>query len=94
MKTVRDAGEPLSRGQVDRRAGEARALREARFGVALFTGVVLINGILAILFIALIQDLGLWGSAAGDGGSFDEIEELRSHLHVLVRPAGSQSLDG
>jgi len=83
---MRDTGEPLSRGQVDRRAVEARALRDALFGVALFTGVVLVNGILAILFIALMQALGLWGAAAGDGASLDGIDELRSRLHALVHP--------
>lgn len=62
---MRDIGEPHSRGQVDRRAVEARALREALFGVAFFPRVALINGILALLFIALMQALGLWGSAAG-----------------------------
>jgi hypothetical protein len=61
---MRHVGEPLSRGQIDRRADEARALREAMFDVAFFTGVVLINGILAILFIALMQALGLWGPTA------------------------------
>jgi len=55
VKTMRDTGEPLSRDQVDRRPVEARALRDALFGVALFTCVVLVNGILPILFIALMQ---------------------------------------
>lgn len=83
---MRDIGEPLSRGQVDRRAAEARALRDALFGVALFTGVVLVNGILAILFIAVMQALGLWGTAAADGASLEGIDEVRSRLHTLVHP--------
>lgn len=94
MKPKRDTGEPPSRGQVDRRAVEARALREALFAVAFFTGAVLINGILAILFIAFVRALGLWGSAAGDGASLDEIDELRARLNAIVYPAGSQSHDG
>jgi hypothetical protein len=61
-----DDGEPISRGQLKRRAAEARALRTALFGVALFTGVVLVNGILAILFIALMQALGLWQVPASE----------------------------
>jgi len=86
---MRDTGEPLSRGQVDRRAVEARALRDALFGVALFSGVVLVNGILAILVIALMQALGLWGPAAGDAASLDGVDELRSRLHPLVHPTST-----
>ena len=78
---MRDIGEPLSRGQVDRRAAEARALRDALLFVALFTGVVLVNGILAILFIALMQALGLWGPAASEAASLDEV---RSSLQALM----------
>jgi hypothetical protein len=63
---MRDAGEPISRGQLNRRGAEARALRTALFGVAFFTGVVLVNGILAILFIALMQALGLWQVPASE----------------------------
>jgi len=64
---MRDAGEPLSRGQVDRRSADARALRNALFGVALFTGVVLINGVLAILLIEALQAIGWWPESASDG---------------------------
>jgi len=91
---MRDTGEPLSRGQVDRRAVEARALRDALFGVALFTGVVLVNGILAILLIALMQALGLWGVAAGDGASLDGNDELRSRLHAVGHPIRTTVIDG
>lgn len=57
---MRDDGEPISRGQLDRRAAEARALRNALFAAALFGGVVLINGILAILLIEFFQSIGWW----------------------------------
>ena len=57
---MRDAGEPMSRGQLDRRAADARASRGALFWVALCTGAILVNGILAILFVALMQALGAW----------------------------------
>jgi hypothetical protein len=77
---MRDIGEPLSRGQVDRPAAEARALRDALFFVALFTGVVLVNGILTPL-IALMQGLGLWGPAVSEAAS---IEEVHSSLQTLV----------
>jgi hypothetical protein len=62
-----DDGEPISRGQVDLRALERRALRNAMFGVALFAGVVLVNGILFILLIGLFQALGWWEVAASEG---------------------------
>ena len=64
---MRDDGEPISHGQLDRRAAEARALRDALFAVALFTGVVLINGILAILLIELFQTIGWWEVSASAG---------------------------
>lgn len=85
MRDTRDVGEPLSRGQLDRRAAEAKALRDTFFGVALFTGVVLVNGILAILFIALMQALGLWGPAI-EAVSLDEV---RSSMQALVRPTST-----
>ena len=84
---MRDVGEPLSRGQLDRRAADARALRDVLFSVALFSGVVLVNGILAILFIALMQALGLWGPAAAEAVSLEGIADARSRLHALVHPS-------
>jgi hypothetical protein len=53
-------GEPISRGQLDRRAAEMRALRDSLFAAARFGGVVLINGILAILLIEFFQSIGWW----------------------------------
>lgn len=50
-----DDGEPVSRGHLDRKATEARALRNALFAVGLFTRLVLVNGILPILFIGFAQ---------------------------------------
>jgi hypothetical protein len=67
---MRDDGEPISRGQLDLRATEIRALRDSLFVAAFFGGVVLINGILAILLIEFFQAIGWWevqpagGSAA------------------------------
>jgi hypothetical protein len=70
---MRDDGEPISRGQPDRRAAEIRALRETFFVAAFFAGVVLINGILAILLIEFFQSIGWWevqptGVAEGASG--------------------------
>ena len=57
---MRDDGEPISRGQLDRRAAEVKALRDSLFAAAVFGGVVLINGILAILLIEFFQSIGWW----------------------------------
>jgi hypothetical protein len=57
---MRDDGEPISRGQLDRRAAEMRALRDSLLVAAFFGGVVLINGILAILLIESFQSIGWW----------------------------------
>lgn len=81
-----DDGEPVSRGQLDRPAAEARALQDTLFFVGLFAGAVLVNGILAILFIALTQALGLWGQAGSEAASLDE---LRSSLQALMRPTSA-----
>lgn len=57
---MRDDGEPISRGQLDRRAAEIKALRDSLFAAAYFGGVILINGILAILLIEFFQSIGWW----------------------------------
>ncbi len=67
MSRARHDGEPVSRGQLDRRAAERRALGDALFAAAFFGGVVLVNGILAILLIALFQAIGWWEIQSVDG---------------------------
>ena len=57
---MRDDGEPISRGQFDRQAAGRRALKNALFAAAFFGGVVLVNGILAILLIGFAQAMGWW----------------------------------
>jgi hypothetical protein len=69
---MRDEGEPISRGQLDRRAAEIGALREALFLGAFFGGVILINGMLAIVLIEFLQSIGWWEvqpTGAGEGAS-------------------------
>jgi hypothetical protein len=69
---VRDDGEPISRGQLDRPAAEMKALRDSLFVAAFFGGVVLINGILAILLIEFFQWIGWWEvqpAGAGEGAA-------------------------
>ncbi len=57
---MHDDGEPISRGQVDRRAQDRRALGNVLWFVAHFAGAVLVNGVLAILGIGALQELGVW----------------------------------
>jgi len=57
---MRDEGEPISRGQLDRRAADRRALGNVLWFVAFFAAAVLTNGLLAILGIEALQALGVW----------------------------------
>ena len=57
---MRDEGEPISRGQLDRRAADRRRSEARLWVVAFFTAAVLVNGILAILGIEALQALGVW----------------------------------
>jgi hypothetical protein len=90
---MRDEGEPVSKGQIDRRAEDAKALRNALFAVVFFTGVVLVNGILAILLIALLQALGLWGATATMSVPAESTDELRSTIVALARPSTMHSME-
>jgi hypothetical protein len=94
VRTQRQAVNPVSKGRVDRRSVEARALRNALLGVALFAGIVLFNAIVAVLFIALLQSLGLWTSAPSEAGltSVDLADEGRIRLQSFMgRPASAAS---
>jgi hypothetical protein len=64
---MHDDGEPISRGQLDRRAAELRALRDSLFVAAFFGGVVLVNGILAILLIEFLQAIAWWDVQPAQG---------------------------
>lgn len=87
-------GEPLSRGRVDRRVVDGQALRDTVLFVAIFTVVVLVNGILAILFIALMQALGWWSPVAAEAASCsaEGVDEVRSSLQALTDrpPSGTR----
>ena len=80
---MRDDGEPISRGQLDRRAANARALRNALWFVALFSGSVLINGILFILLIGWLQAIGWWEVAAAEGAQ-DAAANLSGRLRARL----------
>ncbi len=79
---MRGNGEPVSKGRLTR-AADAQALRDTVLMVGLVSGVVLVNGILAILFIALMQALGLWGPTAEALSS--ESAEWRSSLEAVLQ---------
>ena len=68
MTPMRDEGEPTSQGRGERRGDEAKPFRDSLFAAAVFGGVVLINGILAILLIAFLQSIGWW-EVEWSGGS-------------------------
>lgn len=60
FRPFRADGEPISAG---RRGGAASYLanfRSAMFTVLFFVGVILVNGIIAILLIGFLQSVGLW----------------------------------
>lgn len=82
-----EQGEPISAGRRDRRATEARALRNALFAAGLFAGAVLINGILAMLLIELLQAIGWWEPAGATGTA----EEVAAELSDRAR-AGARAL--
>jgi hypothetical protein len=65
---MRDDREPISRKQPERRAAEMRTLRDSLFVAAFFSGVVLINGILAILLIEFFRSIGWWEVQPATGG--------------------------
>ena len=59
-----DDDEQLSatREPPENQRSERQALRDALTAAVLFGGIVLLGGVLGILFIALLQSLGLWGT--------------------------------
>ena len=93
MIDMRDDGEPISRGQTDLEAVEADAFKNTLFAVALFTGVVLVNGILAILLIEFMQAIGWWGVSApehGEGNTTELPGRLRARLTFAGRRIGGE----
>lgn len=83
---MHDAGEPLSRGQVDRRAADARAFGNTLLMVGLFTGVVLVNGILALVLIEVLQALGWWPESASEDAG-DAARDVSARLRVRAAAA-------
>jgi hypothetical protein len=63
VTNLRDDGEPVTSGRRDRTAAERRAQRDVLVFVAIFGGVLLINGLLTVLLIACLEALGWWNPA-------------------------------
>ena len=61
---------------MDRRAVETVAIGEAAFAIAVFTGIVLANAILAILLIEFFQSIGWWEASAASEGAAEAASEL------------------
>jgi len=87
MRQDRDQGEPISAGRQDRRAAVGRAFGDVLFAVALFTAVVLVNGILAIMLIELFQAAGWWDTSVLPGG--EDSTTLAAASNAIL--AGSSS---
>ena len=85
MTAVTDMGEPMSRGRRDRWVMQRSALGGSLLPALLFTGVVLIGGILTILLIAWFQWMGWWAGSDyvnAEGAVLDVGGRLRPRLVV------------
>jgi len=81
---MRDDGEPIGRGQVHRRVAQARAFRTALFAVAIFSGVVIVNGILAIALIEFFQAIGWWEVPAAESTMTEWLGRARSRTALAA----------
>ena len=79
-----DDGEPVPSGRRDLRAVERKALSDALFAAGLFTLVVLVNGLVAILAIGFLQAAGLWGVAPEP--TEDAISDLSRSFRAMRSP--------
>ena len=86
MKTRVTTVNRAARHNLDRRVAGGRPLRDTLLGVALFSGLILVSGVLAIAFIALMQALGFWAPTTPETTIFspEGTEELRSSIRVIV----------
>jgi hypothetical protein len=64
MTDRREDGAPVASHHDDQSAAERRARRDVLIFVGIFGGVLLINGLLTLLMIALVEALGWWDSTA------------------------------
>jgi hypothetical protein len=91
---MRDERRPMSQDEIDERAKDARAFRTAAFAVAFFSGVVLINGVVVILLIALLQTLGLWEADTTETTSLSVTSDgIRSTITGFLRRPTTQAIE-
>jgi hypothetical protein len=80
VKTLRDAGEPISQGRRARPDPGPIELGDVLTLVALIGGVLLFNGVVAFLLIEVFRALGWWPEPASEGAGAvrDVLARLRS----------------
>lgn len=79
FRRLREAGEPISAGRSRGVASYLDMLRTAMFTVLFFSGVMLINGIIAILLIGFLQSVGVW-EASVTPASEEPMSWLRNRM--------------
>jgi hypothetical protein len=76
----------LTRGRISRQTPGRFAIGDALLAAALFGGVVLVNGFLAMLLIELLQALGWWEVAAADGANGAAVLSGRLRARSMTTP--------
>ncbi|HET9757034.1 MAG TPA: hypothetical protein VFP66_11070 [Candidatus Limnocylindrales bacterium] len=79
FRRFREDGEPISAGRSGGVASYLDIFRNAMFTVLFFAGVILVNGIIAILLIGFLQSVGLWEGSVSPA-SEDPMSWLRSRM--------------
>lgn len=87
MKTMHDAGEPISKGRLVEGDVGAFELRDALILGALIAGGVLFNGVVAFLLIELFQVLGSRPGPASDAAG-DAASHVSAKLRARAAPTG------
>ena len=79
FRPFREDGEPISAGRGGGVASYLDIFRSAMFTVLFFAGVILVNGIVAILLIGFLQSVGLWEGSVSPA-SEEPTSWLRSRI--------------
>jgi hypothetical protein len=83
---MRDAGEPISQGRRARPDPGPLELGDVLTLVALITGVLLFNGIFALLLIEVFRALG-WLPEPASEGAGDAVRDVSARLRARTAPA-------